>query len=326
MLPSFGSLFGEPIPAYFVLLMVGYGMATLVASRMAKRQGHDHDVIIDLALLSLLTGVLGARILHVFADGYFWDYVHLCTDPDRVIWTSVTSLAECTHLDGRWDASAAACHAIKRDCFAWAEFWNGGLAYYGGLVVASVAGIAFLKREHFPVGKGVDMVGAVLPIGLAFGRMGCFLGGCCFGLPSHSTFALSFPAGSPASYEQAEAGFLADKLMPSLPVHPTQLYESLGCLLIAAWLLLRVHPRKRFDGEVMLCFLLSYALLRFAIEYLRADDRGALFGLSTSQWIGLAIGAGCALAWRPLARRRSNDVPAPAQRRSSTEISRSSSS
>lgn len=307
MLPSFGDLFGEPIPAYFVMLMAGYLAATIVAARMAKRQGFDHDVIIDLALLSLMTGVVGARILHVFADGYFWDYVHLCTDPDRVVWRAVTSLRECKQLGGRWDGAAAACHAVTRDCFAWAEFWNGGLAYYGGLIVASITGVLFLRREHFPIGKGVDIVGAVLPLGLCFGRLGCFLGGCCFGLPTESPFGLVFPGGSPASYEQAEAGLLHDKALPSLPVHPTQLYESFGCLCIAAWLLLRTHPRKRFDGQVMLWFLIDYAVLRFALEYLRADDRGIFFGLSTSQWIGLAIVALAALIYpqaAKLSRRR----------------------
>jgi phosphatidylglycerol:prolipoprotein diacylglycerol transferase len=304
MLPNFGTLFGEAIPAYFVMLMLGFGAATFVAARMAKRQGLDHDVIIDLSLLSILGGVVGARILHVFADGYFWDYVHLCTDPSRVIWRSVSSVSECQQLGGAWDSAAHSCHAVTRDCFAWAEFWNGGLAYYGGLIVASAVGIAFLRREHFPVGKGVDLVGAVLPIGLFCGRLGCFLGGCCFGLPSSSRLALRFPGGSPASYEQFEAGLLADKSMASLPVHPTQLYEALGCLAIAAWLLLRVHPRKRFDGQVMLSFLAAYAVLRFALEYLRADDRGALLGLSTSQWIGLVALAVCAALWRPLAKRR----------------------
>jgi phosphatidylglycerol:prolipoprotein diacylglycerol transferase len=307
MLPSFGQVFGEAIPAYFVLLMLGFAGATLVAARAAKRRGQDHDVIIDLALLSLIMGVLGARILHVFADGYFWDYVHLCTNPDLVIWRSVTSAGECQQLGGRWDGS---CHAIARDCFAWAEFWNGGLAYYGGLLLASVTGIAFLRRERFPLGFGIDLVAAVLPVGLMFGRLGCFLGGCCFGQPTHGLFAVSFPGGSPASYEQAEAGLIADKSLPSLPVHPTQLYEALGCLLIALWLIYRALPRRRFDGQTMLQFLSAYAVLRFAIEFVRADDRGVWFGLSTSQWIGLVIAAGCTLAYRPLARRGLSPLPA----------------
>ncbi|HEX4352625.1 MAG TPA: prolipoprotein diacylglyceryl transferase family protein, partial [Polyangiales bacterium] len=252
MLPTLGSLFGEPIPAYFAMLMLGFGVATFVAARMAQKQGLDREVIIDLALLSLLMGVVGARVLHVIADGYFWDYVHLCTDPSRVIWRSVASAHECGDLGGRWDLGGAACHAVTRDCFAWAEFWNGGLAYYGGLVFATIAGIAFLKREQFPIGKGIDIVGAVLPLGLFFGRLGCFLGGCCFGLPTHAKIGVSFPAGSPASYEQFEAGLLRDKDLPSLAVHPTQLYEAFGCLLIAIWLLTIAHPRKRFDGQVLL--------------------------------------------------------------------------
>jgi len=295
-------LFDEPIPAYFALLIIGFAVATIVASRMAKRQGLDHEVIIDLALLSLITGVLGGRILHVFADGYFWDYVHLCTDPDKVIWRAVDTIGECHRLEGRWDSEGALCHAIERDCFAWAQFWNGGLAYYGGLVVATITGIAFLRRERFPVGKGIDIVGAVLPLGIFFGRLGCFFGGCCFGLPTEPPLGLVFPAGSAASYEQFEMGLLHDKHLSSLPVHPTQLYEAFGCLAIAAYLLLWLHPRKRFDGQVLLLFLVLYAVLRFLIEFVRADDRGALLGLSTSQLIGVLIIAACAALWGVLRR------------------------
>lgn len=308
MLPSLGTLFGEPIPAYFVCLMLGFALATFVAARMAKRRGLDHDVIIDLSLLSLLAGVAGARVLHVIADGYFWDYVHLCTDPDLVVWRSVTTMQECQQLGGRWQGS---CHAIARDCFAWAEFWNGGLAYYGGLLAASITGIVFLRRERFPLGTGIDLVGAVMPIGLCLGRIGCFLGGCCFGTPSTWPLALSFPAGSPASYEQAQLGLIAHKHLASLPVHPTQLYEAVGCFMIALWLRFALYPRRRFDGQIMLSFLSAYAVLRFAIEFVRADDRGALLGLSTSQLLGLPILLGCALAWRPLSRRGLSDPAAP---------------
>src|ERR1700759_4897297 len=102
MWPSFGSVFGEPIPAYFAMLMLGFSVATLVAKRGAIRQGLDGEVIVDLALLSVLGGVAGARILHVIADGYFWDYVHLCTDPSQVVWHSVSSAAECRGLGGNW--------------------------------------------------------------------------------------------------------------------------------------------------------------------------------------------------------------------------------
>src|SRR5262245_11718223 len=143
MIPSFGQLFGEPIPAYFVLLAVGFTTATLLCARWARRAGLDREVIIDLGLVAVLAGVVGARLLHVFADGYFMDYVHLCTEPSAVIWRTVTSKTECTspELRGSWDATRQLCHAVERDCFAWAAFWNGGLAYYGGLIAASAAGL-----------------------------------------------------------------------------------------------------------------------------------------------------------------------------------------
>jgi phosphatidylglycerol:prolipoprotein diacylglycerol transferase len=77
--------------------------------------------------------------------------------------------------------------------------------------------------------------------------------------------------------------------MWSLPVHPTQIYESVASLAIAAACLLWVHPRKRYDGQVFVVFLILYAAARFLLEFLRRDDRGGLFGLSTSQLLGVGL-------------------------------------
>jgi phosphatidylglycerol:prolipoprotein diacylglycerol transferase len=302
MIPEFGRIFGEPIPAYFALLSTGFIIATLLAARWAQRMALDANVIIDLGLVAVLAGVAGARVLHVIADGYFWDYVHLCTDPSLVVWHTVTERNECLQLRGVWDVQRALCHAAERDCFAWAEFWNGGLAYYGGLIAASVAGLRLLQREHFPIGKTCDVVGTVMPIGLFFGRLGCFFGGCCFGTVTDSRLGMSFPGYSAASEKQVRDGLLSDKALPSLPVHPTQLYEAAGCLAIAALLSVWLHPRKRFDGQVMLAFLALYALLRFGLEYLRDDDRGGLLGLSTSQLIGVGVIALVVPLWARLSR------------------------
>lgn len=302
MVPTLFELFGQPLPAYFAMLMVGFGLAIFLAARQAKRMQLDHDTIIDLGLFALIWGVIGARLLHVLADGYFWDYVHMCTAPERVAW-EVTE-ARCAQIEGVWDAAAGVCRPRGRDCFAWAAFWRGGLAYYGGLIAAGLYGVHFLRKEGFPVLKGVDLVGLTIPIGLFFGRMGCFLGGCCFGKTTDASFwaAVRFPAWSPASESQWKRGLLAWPSEPSLPVHPTQLYEALGCLLIAAVGMLLVRPRKRFDGQVMLTFLASYAVLRFGLEYLRDDDRGAWLGLSTSQLLGLLFLALVGVAWRRLRR------------------------
>ncbi|HEY6724537.1 MAG TPA: prolipoprotein diacylglyceryl transferase family protein, partial [Polyangiaceae bacterium] len=105
-------------------------------------------------------------------------------------------------------------------------------------------------------------------------------------------WALVFPPGSPASEWQEKAGLIEHSYEPSLPVHPTQIYESAASLAIALLLILYLHERKRYDGHVFLAFVALYAGARAALEFWRSDDRGGLVGLSTSQLIGvLLIGA-----------------------------------
>jgi len=300
MRPQLAEIFDQPIPAYFTMLVIGFSLATWIGARWAKRSRLDHDTVIDLGLFSLIAGVVGARLLHVVADGYFWDYVHLCTDPSLVEW-QITQ-PECAQYEGLWDSAARVCRPAEADCFAWAKFWAGGLTYYGGLIAASAFGLWFLRREKFPMLKATDMAGMVIPIGLFWGRLGCYLGGCCFGTQVDETFPLAarFPEWSPASKAHWQQGLLPGPHFESLPVHPAQLYESLGCLSIAAILMFVVHPRKRFDGAVFLGFLGLYAALRFFLEYIRADDRGGIGPLSTSQIIGLAVVVLCVFVWRHL--------------------------
>jgi phosphatidylglycerol:prolipoprotein diacylglycerol transferase len=233
-------------------------------------------------------GVVGGRLLHVIADGYFWDYVHLCTDPSQVDW-HVEQVACDTRLHGIWDAAKNVCHPKTADCFAWAKFWAGGLTYYGGFIGATLMAVFVLRRDRFPFWKAADMAGFAIPIGLGFGRMGCLLAGCCYGVRSESAIALSFPGHSPASEAQFKAGEIASATMRSLPVLPTQIFESAMSLGIAAFCMLWLHGRKRYDGQVFVAFLALYAAGRFLLEIFRDDDRGGLLGLSTSQLIGIGL-------------------------------------
>jgi phosphatidylglycerol:prolipoprotein diacylglycerol transferase len=289
MHPQLFSILGLGFPAYFVLLITGFLFATSMGALWARRIGQDPDVVIDLGLAMLLAGVVGSRLLHVVADGYFWDYVHLCTDPSAVSWRITEAECASSSYRGLWDASAAVCHPREQDCFAWARFWAGGLTYYGGFLGASVAAWFLLKRDRFPFWKAADMAGFAIPVGLVFGRMGCLLAGCCFGVQSSSPLALVFPERSPASEWQFKAGLLDSAFLPSLPVLPTQIFESAASLAIVAFCLIWLHPRKRYDGQVFVAFTALYALARFLLEFLRSDDRGGLLGLSTSQLIGLAL-------------------------------------
>ncbi|MEZ4223781.1 MAG: prolipoprotein diacylglyceryl transferase [Polyangiaceae bacterium] len=283
------TVFEIPFPSYFVLLLTGFIFATAAGAIWAKRVGQDPDVIVDLGLAMLLAGVVGARLLHVIADGYFWDYVHLCTDPSKVDWRITAAECASDRYAGVWDAAKGVCHPQEADCFAWAKFWAGGLTYYGGFIGASAAAWFLLARDRFPFWKAADMAGMVIPIGLGFGRMGCLLAGCCFGKPSSVPWALVFPSHSPASESQFKAGLLQSPFEPSLAVHPTQVYESAGSFAIAAVLILWLGSRKRYDGQIFLAFVALYAIVRFVLEFWRSDDRGGLLGLSTSQLIGVLL-------------------------------------
>ncbi len=308
-----------PFPSYFVLLLTGFVLATVIGALWAKRIGQDPDVMVDLGLAMLLSGVAGARILHVIADGYFWDYVHLCTDPSQVSWPF--SKAECLQTlqpdwleqmlgcaahgpRGRWDAALGVCRPAQRDCLAWAKFYAGGLTYYGGFIASSLTAWWLLKVDRFPFWKAADIAGIIVAIGLGFGRMGCLLAGCCFGKPTDASWALVFPPGSSASEWQAKAGLLAQSTVPSLPVHPTQIYESAASFAIAAFLMLYLHERKRYDGHVFLAFVALYAGARAVLEIWRSDDRGGVGWLSTSQLIGILLMIAVVLVHRYLVHRR----------------------
>ena len=309
MRPELFQLFGEGFPAYFVLLVTGFMLATYVQAATAKHHGRDPDAMVSLGISMLLWGVVGSRLLHVLADGYFWDYVHLCTDPGQVDWRIGKDECLSARYDGVWDAARSVCHPQSTDCFAWAKFWAGGLTYYGGFLGATAAAVFTLRRDRFPFWRAADIAATTIPIGLAFGRMGCLLAGCCFGAECELPWALSFPPRSPASEAQFRAGSLASARLWSHAVHPTQIYESAASLAVAAVCILLVAPRKRYDGQVFVAFLGLYAVARCLVEILRRDDRGGVLGLSTSQAIG--IGLVLAAAAIHVYRTRSQPRPTP---------------
>jgi phosphatidylglycerol:prolipoprotein diacylglycerol transferase len=275
-----------------VLLVLAFLFAAAATTATARREGQNPDVMVDTAIAMLFASVLGARLFSVLFDGHLADYANLCIDPARVDLHVSRAVCASDAYQGRWDGQA--CHPAQADCFAALKFWTGGLTYYGGLIGATAVAIPLLARDRFPFWKAADYASIGIAIGLAVGRMGCLLAGCCFGAPSSLPWALSFPVGSAASEAQFQAHLLASTSLRSVPVHPTQIYESVGCFAIACFLWLFWLPRKRYNGELFLVCLALYSILRFALEFERADDRGGLLWLSTSQWIGAAL---FGLAW-----------------------------
>ena len=176
---------------------------------------------------------------------------------------------------------------------------QGGLVYYGGFIGAMIPYIAYARYHRKSFFVMADISAAVLPLGQAFGRVGCFMHGCCFGNRTDTCCGVSFPKGSPAWWEQVKAGLISDIAPRSLPVIPTQLIESAATLALFA-VLFTLYPRHhQRRGFISGLYLIVYAVLRFGIEYLRGDPRAAVGPFSISQAISLAllaVGAGC-VAW-----------------------------
>ena len=182
------------------------------------------------------------------------------------------------------------------------DFLRSGGVWYGGLLGAVLAGYFLMKRYKLPWWKTADACAPGIAIGNFFGRQGCFAAGCCWGKPTSMPWGVKF----------TEAGHQITGVPIDAHLHPTQLYESFGMLLVFVFLLW-LHKRKRFDGQVILAYALFYSAIRFAIEFVRDDPRGDVFGLtsltglSTSQLISLVIGI-WALILLIRRRRRANSV------------------
>ena len=183
------------------------------------------------------------------------------------------------------------------------KVWRGGIVFYG-CILGGLAGTAIYHRRHpFPFWPMADAVAPALAIGVALGRVGCFLNGCCFGAvcDPHAPWAVAFPAGSLAWHRHVEAGWIGPDAARSLPVHAKQLYGALSglALLIAAT---AYYPRRRRDGEVMALVMIGYPVTRFLMEFARGDASGWHFGLTISQYISLGLFAAGLVAWRMLPR------------------------
>ena len=162
---------------------------------------------------------------------------------------------------------------------------QGGLMFYGGFILSFVIFFAWcaVKREH-PL-KLADLLAAVIPLGHAFGRVGCFFYGCCYGRDSDAWCAVVFPVGSPSWYEHGRR---------LVAVLPTQLFEAATLLALFAALMALWRRSAQRPGLIVGAYLAGYAVIRFGMEYLRGDPRAAVGPFSISQTISigmLAVGA-----------------------------------
>jgi len=295
------------IPSYFAAMMIGYGIAAVLLVREGKRQGFDAWQLTVLAISVLIAGVFGARLFHVLFDGFFYDYIALCTDPAalaRELPNGQPCIADAQCIDaqqqgvdigGICDTGSGEC-VPQQDCLRALKFWTGGLTYYGGLIFGLLAAVALCRRWGWSVLGLFDIAGPCIALAHFFGRVGCFFSGCCFGEVCAVPWGVQFPGGSEAYRQHVEehSPALIEQYRQlgewvSLPVHPTQLYEAGALLTLFALLWFGLRPRKRFEGEVFGWFLVLYGMARFTVEFWRADARGAMLSISTSQWISILL-------------------------------------
>ncbi len=168
----------------------------------------------------------------------------------------------------------------KPEGLSWAVFLghSGGLVWYGGFIGGAVGGLFYLKGYRIPILPVLEVVAPGLALGHLFGRLGCFTAGCCYGrVAFDSPLAVRFPVGA---------------LAPAhLPLHPVQLYEAAGLLLLFGILLAwHFFGGRRRDGVALAIYVGGYASLRLVTESFRADDRGGtLIGLSPGQWTSIFL-------------------------------------
>ncbi len=265
VLPAVGDEKGLPIRGYGVFVFLGVASGVALAVHRARREGYPAELIYSMAIWLVISGIIGGRLFFVIE--YWKDFQR-----ESVLAT--------------WGAIA--------------KYTEGGLVVYGAFIGGAVAAIWFLIKHKLPVLAFGDIICPSVMLGLALGRLGCFMNGCCYGGRCDLPWAVTFPKDSPPYKEQAEAGLLGSPPIVaerSLPVHPAQLYSSIGAFLIT-FVLLAWYPFRRHNGEIVALMMTIYSITRFLEEIIRIDETSVFgTGLSISQNVSLLVLAGSVALW-----------------------------
>lgn len=310
MFPELFRIPGTPISihGFGLMVVIGLLLGSWLAKRLANRIGLDGEAFANAAILALVAGIAGARLSHVLEN------FHQYTDPHR---SAFANLKDAVNLT------------------------SGGLTYYGGFLLATPVLIIYARRKHIPIRTGMDIIAPALMVGLAFGRLGCFLNGCCYGAETTVPWAITFPYGSIPYVDQVYQGKLSapeqlinvrpdghwSLLTPedakkeggaaaalaqtqhSLPVHPAQIYSFLTGILLAG-ICVAHFTTPHAPGRTFALMMMLEGAARFALESVRVEP-AVVANLSYSMVLGIGIVGVGLLLWLvfgELARRR-GDLP-----------------
>lgn len=210
--------------SYGVMLATAFAISVFIAVKRGKRVGFTFSQIYDISIVVIFSSLIGSRLAYVV--------LHLDEFRGRM-----------------WD--------VINPIQSSGQIGISGMVQLGGVVFAIAAVIIYVKLKNISLGKIADILAPSLAIGIAIGRIGCFLNGCCFGKPCDLPWAVKFPPGSFAHYAYHDAA-----------IHPTQLYAFFFALLIFL-IIVTVDKKKPFDGFTFALFMVLYGIARFVNESFR---------------------------------------------------------
>ena len=225
---------------YGVLLAAAYLFGLQLARIRARERGLDANRVLDLGIYIIISALVGAKLLLLITD-----FKSFTADPRELL-----TLAR-----------------------------SGGV-FYGGLIVAVVVALWYIRRVGLPLWTTCDVFAPGIALGHVVGRFGCLFAGCCFGKPTTRPWGITFTDPFAAANVGTPLG---------VALHPTQLYEAGAELLILIVLLVTERKGRPFPGRTFWLYMLLYAISRFIIEFYRGDDRGTVGMFSTSQFISIVL-------------------------------------
>ena len=237
------------IPSYGFMLMVAFATNYFLLHHELKRRGKNPQLAADVIFWAAMGGILGSKVYYAFENGTGWENFQALGNIIAGLFT----------LNGERISDAL-------------QVVGSGLVFLGGLTGGLIAVTVFLKYKKESWLLFADILAPLLILGYSIGRIGCFLVGDDYGIPSQLPWALTFPKGIP----------------PTLtPVHPTQLYEvTLG--LIIFFILWKLRTKTEPLGKLFFIYLILAGLERFFIEFIRTTSKYVL-GLSGAQIISLCM-------------------------------------
>ncbi len=240
------------LPAYGLMVAAGYLSAIFYIFSKAQKAGFKREALSDLIFYTVLGGMLGAKLF--YAVTYWQDFGG----------------------------------SVAQKLYYVLRTFQYGFVFYGGLAGGTAAFLLTARRNRLPLPRAADLFAPALAVGHAFGRIGCFLAGCCHGLPAGGWPGVTF----------TDPVCEVNPALLGVPLHPVQLYEAAGNVLIFVMLnkaLNRALAGRLRPGTVICLYAVLYGALRFALEFLRGDDRGvSTLGLSPGQLTSAAVGAAAA--------------------------------